>query len=194
MQLKKKSSVIEKRESTIIKREIGTIDAKKMKNNYLLTVMAALAANAANGIKSVFNPFEPKIGSGGVPKVKPSDWYRKEKKENENGKGKQEEEQVCCMRIPKTIKLGGNIIEVSYEKDLLANRDCFGEYHVKLFKIVLDKDNHIQQMEETLIHEILEAIISIYDINLEHEKLALLSVVLHQLIKDNPEIFKDEKT
>jgi len=37
----------------------------------------------------------------------------------------------------------------------------------------------------------MEAIIVIYDISLEHRDLSLLATVLHQVIKDNPGIFRD---
>ncbi len=43
-----------------------------------------------------------------------------------------------------------------------------------------------QQQNETLIHEILEAIDAIYELGLDHdEQLSKLSVIIYQIIQDN---------
>lgn len=89
------------------------------------------------------------------------------------------------MEIPNKIKIGGYIVEVEEKPNIMLERGHQGEYHPMTQRIFLDDAMTLQQREEILIHEILEAIISIYDINIEHRDLNLLGVVIHQVIKDN---------
>lgn len=89
------------------------------------------------------------------------------------------------MNIPSKIKIGGFIIKVKEAKDLLVERDHLGEYHPKYQVIYIDEDHTDQQKEETFIHELFEAIDSIYNIQLNHDKLTLLATVFHQVLKDN---------
>jgi len=94
------------------------------------------------------------------------------------------------MRIPGKIKIGGYMVEVEFESNLMTDRQHNGEYHPRTQTIKIDKDCSEQEREEVFIHEVLEAIKAIYDIPLEHRDLTLIATVLHQIIKDNPEIFR----
>lgn len=93
------------------------------------------------------------------------------------------------MNIPKVIKIGGYEIKVELVKQLMNKREEFGNYEPVTQTINIDEDNTQQQKEQTLLHEILEAIKAIYWLEIEHKDLNLLATVLHQVIKDNPEIF-----
>jgi hypothetical protein len=93
------------------------------------------------------------------------------------------------MEIPKTIKIGGYTVEVKFASNMMTDRRNMGEYHPRTQTIKIDSDCSKQQSEETLIHELLEAITSIYDIAIEHKDLSNLATVLHQVIKDNPQMF-----
>jgi hypothetical protein len=95
------------------------------------------------------------------------------------------------MNIPKQVKIGGYIVEVELTDNIMTDRGNRGEYHPRIQTIKIDQDTSRQQMEETFIHELLEAITSIYDVKWEHRDLALVATVLHQVIKDNPEVFKE---
>lgn len=95
------------------------------------------------------------------------------------------------MQIPEKIKIGGYIVSVEFVNNLMTDWQHNGEYHPRIQTIKIDKDCSEQQKEETFLHELLEAITSIYDIQLEHRDLSLLAIVLHQVIKDNPGIFGD---
>ena len=95
------------------------------------------------------------------------------------------------MQIPKQIKIGGYIVSVEFVNNLMTDRQHTGEYHPRIQTIKIDKDCSEQEREEVFIHEVLEAIKAIYDIQLEHRDLSLLVTVLHQVIKDNPEIFRE---
>jgi len=94
------------------------------------------------------------------------------------------------MNIPNKIKIGGYLVSVDFTNHIMTDRGNIGEYKPRTQTITIDKDCSKQQSEETLIHEILEAITSIYDISIEHKDLSNMATVLHQVIKDNPDIFK----
>lgn len=96
------------------------------------------------------------------------------------------------MKIPKKVKIGGFIITIKAVKDIILTKGELGNYEPKEQNINIDESSTVQQQEEVFIHEILEAIKSIYDIELKHNLLTLIATVLHQVIKDNPEIFKEE--
>jgi len=93
------------------------------------------------------------------------------------------------MQIPKKIKIGGHILTVRFSEDI----GNMGEWHSAKQIIKLYKDNCQSQHEETLLHEIVEAINGLYEFNLPHDKIQILGAVLHQIIKDNPGMFRDEK-
>lgn len=85
-----------------------------------------------------------------------------------------------------SIKIGGYLISVVQDHKILPNEGRIGEYSPFEQKIKLSKGLSGQQENETLIHEILEAVNDIYELGLDHdEQLCKLSVVLHQIIVDN---------
>lgn len=88
------------------------------------------------------------------------------------------------------IKIAGYSINVIEDPNLIANESRLGEYSPFLQQIKLASHLTEQQKTETLIHEVLEAVNDIYELNLDHdEQLCKLSVVLHQIIVDNYELF-----
>lgn len=87
------------------------------------------------------------------------------------------------------IKIAGYIIEIVEDENILANESRIGEYSSYEQKIKLHPGLTEQQKNETLIHEVLEAINDIYELGLEHdEQLCKLSVAIHQIIVDNNNI------
>lgn len=97
------------------------------------------------------------------------------------------------MNILNEVRIGGYIVEVVGRDNIMLERGHQGEYHPMTQRIVLDTAMTLQQRREIFLHEIIEAIVSIYDINIEHRDLNLLGVVLHQIITDNPGIFKNKE-
>lgn len=84
------------------------------------------------------------------------------------------------------IKVAGYTVTVQEDEHLIANSSRLGEYSPIEQKITLAKGLTEQQKNETLIHEILEVINSIYELNLAHdEQLCKLSVAIHQILVDN---------
>ncbi|MBP8084504.1 MAG: hypothetical protein KAZ87_15000 [Spirochaetes bacterium] len=96
------------------------------------------------------------------------------------------------MKIPKKIKIGGHAIKITFSSDIeLAG--AMGGYKYASQSICISKEISKSQQEETLIHEIVEAINGIYEFNLTHDKIQILGAVLHQIIKDNPGMFENER-
>lgn len=94
------------------------------------------------------------------------------------------------MNIPDKIKIGGFNVNVEFVEHLIAEREHLDEYHPRTQTIKLDKDNSKQQNQETFIHELLEAVVSIYGIDIEHKDLSIMGTVLHQILLDNRDVFK----
>lgn len=94
------------------------------------------------------------------------------------------------MNIPEKIKIGGFEVDVQFVENLMVERNSLGEYHPRTQSIKIDKAATKQQNEETFIHEVLEAMTAIYNIEWAHKDLSIMATVLHQIIKDNSGIFK----
>jgi len=85
------------------------------------------------------------------------------------------------------IKIAGYTVPICWEVNLIANYERIGEYSPFEQSIRIATGLTPQERNETIIHEVLEAMNSIYDLNLNHdEQLCKLSVILHQVITDNP--------
>ena len=98
------------------------------------------------------------------------------------------------MNIPDKIKIGGFNIKVQKKDRLGIDHNKFGDYNGNLLLIRLCSDNCKEQDNETLIHEIFEAVNGKYELELPHQTITILGAVFHQIIVDNPEMFKEEKT
>lgn len=84
------------------------------------------------------------------------------------------------------IKIGGYSISIGHDDTIIANYGHVGEYSPIGQKISIATGLSKQHQQETLIHEVLEAINDIYELGLEHdEQLCKLSVILHQIVNDN---------
>jgi len=92
------------------------------------------------------------------------------------------------MKIPKKLKIGAHIFKVKYfnreAKDL---NDNLGSCNCVKCEIVINSDPNISvsQQEETLLHEILEALNYNYQLKLSHESLSIIAEGLYQVLKDN---------
>lgn len=93
------------------------------------------------------------------------------------------------MKIPEKVKIGGYIISIHFKNMDDEHKENMGEYHHFTQEIWLDERMTVQQCQEVFVHELLEAIKDIYLLDYPHEILNINGVVLHSIIKDNPEIF-----
>ncbi len=92
------------------------------------------------------------------------------------------------MKIPRILKIGGKKFKVRIEKsDFPLKGSNVGECDLNRYTILLDdlEDAPESRMEECFMHEIIEAVNSMYDIKLAHWKITVMSEVLFQIIRDN---------
>jgi hypothetical protein len=92
--------------------------------------------------------------------------------------------------IPDKVKIGGFTWPVVYEDNLQSLRERAGECRFIDQVIAIATPTTRERKEEVFIHEVLEAIKHLYEIKIDHDNLSRLAVVLHQVIKDNPDMFK----
>lgn len=98
------------------------------------------------------------------------------------------------MNIPDKVKIGGFEWTINYNADLMHEREERACTRPKKLMIEIDPGCQPVSMEESFIHELLEAICWQYNIQFEsHKDLWILSTVLHQVIKDNSDIFTAER-
>ena len=88
------------------------------------------------------------------------------------------------------IKIGSYYYEIR-ECDNLA-RDCssLGESCGNSLKISIDSGICEDLKTATLIHEIVEQLNFIYELNLEHNVITILGNTLHQVLKENENLIK----
>ena len=91
------------------------------------------------------------------------------------------------MNIPSKIKILGHIYEV-----ILRDRETEdggernpGTCDNKFCRIWIDNTWAESQQEETLLHEICEAINFILDLELDHKQLTSIAASFYQVFKDN---------
>ena len=91
------------------------------------------------------------------------------------------------IKIPKRLNIGGFDYEVIVRDNRVVQdgTSSRGSHSGKLQKIWIDTSPHRQQTESVLIHEILEAINDLYELELEHSRITVLGTTLYQVLKDN---------
>ena len=101
------------------------------------------------------------------------------------------------MNIPKIVRIGSMDYKIIVSNEIILgdNKACFGD--VDLRKKVIRINNELQGVqgqEETLLHEIFHGISEernfLYEKNDDETITEELARGLHQLIRDNPEMFK----
>ncbi|MDY2736062.1 hypothetical protein [Intestinibacter sp.] len=101
------------------------------------------------------------------------------------------------MNIPNTVRIGSvdYAVELSEKPIVLDYKQCNGLIDFSQSKIVLDsKTLEQQQLEITFLHEVMHGML--HDRNLEEQDneqlVEALAYALHQLIRDNPDIFEEQ--
>ena len=104
------------------------------------------------------------------------------------------------MNIPCTVRIGSMDykVELTEEVILLNHQECkgiieFGEHEIRINSVLQDK----QGQEQTFLHEVIHGIVAERSLDLEEadEETIVDEIAkgLHQVIRDNPEIFKHKK-
>ncbi|NPV54522.1 MAG: hypothetical protein HPY71_13570 [Firmicutes bacterium] len=86
--------------------------------------------------------------------------------------------------LPKNVKIGGEVFEV-VEAEAALDPRAFGEMDYKKARLVIDKDLKPAAKMSVLLHEILEAINYMNQLNLEHRTIMTLEHDLYQVLHDN---------
>lgn len=103
------------------------------------------------------------------------------------------------MRIPDKVRIGSMDYKVERTDDviLVDHKECYGniDFNKKVIRIQSNVQDS-QGEKETLLHEILHGIV--YERNFSYDKnddetiTEELARGLHQVIRDNPNIFREE--
>lgn len=85
-------------------------------------------------------------------------------------------------RIPSAITLNGITIETEYNENLLSDRERFAEFCPRTLKITLAKNLSDQRGYLSYAHELVEAIKSIYALDLKETEIQALALAFHELL------------
>lgn len=86
------------------------------------------------------------------------------------------------MKIPKSIQIGPLTINVVYVDNLIAERDCWGEFSDKEQEIRIQSGLSVERTRETFFHEMTEAINSMYNMQLKHDHIQIFGLSLAQAL------------
>lgn len=96
------------------------------------------------------------------------------------------------MVIPEKIKILYKDYTVTQEQNLHdGNDDLYGQINYSDQTIRLDEQYSDEQKKATLIHEIVHGLDDMYQIGLSEKKVSKLGVAFYQMVKDNPELFRE---
>lgn len=87
------------------------------------------------------------------------------------------------MKLPKQVEIGGHLIKVTEVTGLASRHGECGSFQLSSLTIEIDKGLPDTLKEETLWHEIVEAINAIYELELPHRSIQILGVGIHQSSK-----------
>ena len=90
------------------------------------------------------------------------------------------------MKIPKHLKIGGHIYRVYYfDRGKKDANERLGSTKPYQNKIWITTDVPQSHQESTLLHEILEIINSLNDLELTENKICVLETNLYQILSEN---------
>lgn len=87
------------------------------------------------------------------------------------------------MQIPEKVKVLGHDYTILMVD--LNETDQFGTMNQNTLTIRLNKNKAQSQINETLLHEIIEALNHDLEIGLEHHQISEIEAGLYQVLKDN---------
>lgn len=91
--------------------------------------------------------------------------------------------------IPESIKIGAYQVPITFIKNQISDEQKFGCYNARLKHITIDPDVSDDVRFSVMLHEMVEAMADIYDIQAlqaDHHAITLLEAAIHQIVKDNP--------
>lgn len=98
------------------------------------------------------------------------------------------------MNITKTVKIGWKDFKITITEPSEVLRsvgtDCYGDIYWEKNEIRLNKANEPNQMQCTLLHEILHGVSDMASLDLSEDTVLRLANGLYSVIKENPKLFK----
>ncbi len=88
--------------------------------------------------------------------------------------------------MPKEVRILGHVYAVIYEKLDPANRSSVGKCSSAMQRIMIASTTHKEQQEETLLHEVLHAVVFELDLDVSEKLIYPLASGLYAVLKDNP--------
>lgn len=89
------------------------------------------------------------------------------------------------MNIPPKIKIGGHWIEVRQVHDREMATPTSGDYHQRWCEIRLAQFQEESEMAQTFLHEIVEYLNAMYELDLKHNQITAVSEGFFQVLRDN---------
>lgn len=87
------------------------------------------------------------------------------------------------MPIPESITINGIDIPILQVKHLVRDYSRYGEFSTTDMTITLDEEMCDQKKELILCHEIIEAIVDIYSLDVDHKSIQPLAAAFYHIIK-----------
>jgi len=91
------------------------------------------------------------------------------------------------------IKAGGHVYSVEYVDVVEPFMQRIGQVNLLTHEIRIHKDMAISKQEEVLLHELVHIICDLCKFDMSEEDTGRFGVVLHQIWKDNPDLFSREE-
>lgn len=88
-------------------------------------------------------------------------------------------------KIPDKINILGKQFTISVRNREHDGIDKLASSRYSTQEIWIEKECHIQMQEECLIHEILEMLDIMCELNMEHDKISVLGTTLYQVLTEN---------
>ncbi len=90
------------------------------------------------------------------------------------------------MKIPGALKISGMLFTIVEEdSDTMRDFDHFADMNLRKLEIRIAKNLAPEKQENSLIHEIFEALDAIHQYHMKHETLQSLSASIYAVLKDN---------
>ena len=86
------------------------------------------------------------------------------------------------FKIPDYIELNKLKIKINLDPHLLADTGNFGDYNTRTLTITLSETLSDQKKGIILLHEIIEAIVDIYALDLKQTEIQALGLAFHELL------------
>ena len=84
--------------------------------------------------------------------------------------------------VPAYVQIGAHKIPVELQKGLLNNA-AYGTFDPDKLAIKIESDMSDALKHETLLHEVIEAINFLCELELEHQAIQVLGLMLHQVME-----------